>query len=64
MLDRPLDETEKILISHAAYDNLITPLHERHDTCQEEDVAILFKREDTDLLGSPLNELYAAVVNS
>jgi hypothetical protein len=63
ILDRPLDEAERVTISNEAYDDLITPLHERDDTCKEEDVAILFKRGDIDVL-SPLSNLYAVVVES
>ncbi|KAF8508733.1 hypothetical protein BU17DRAFT_70732 [Hysterangium stoloniferum] len=63
ILDQPLNEAEKIAISHDTYEDLITPLHERSDTCKEEDVAILFKKSESDVL-SPLNSLYTAVVES
>ncbi|KAF8509654.1 hypothetical protein BU17DRAFT_70361 [Hysterangium stoloniferum] len=47
ILDQPLNETEKIAISHDTYRELITPLHERNETCKEEDVAILFKKSES-----------------
>ncbi|KAF8512677.1 hypothetical protein BU17DRAFT_53952, partial [Hysterangium stoloniferum] len=63
ILNQPLNEAEKIAISHDAYEDLITPLYESNDTCKEEDVAILFKKSESDVL-SPLNNLYKAVVES
>jgi len=50
-------------ISYDTYQELITPLHELNDTCKEEDVAILFKKSEVDVL-SPLYRFYKAVVES
>jgi len=63
MLNKPLEEHEKIPISRKAYQDLISPLYETKDTCKEEDVAILFKKSVSDVF-SPLTNLYPTVAQN
>lgn len=63
ILEKPLDETEKIAISPESYQDLISPFHETSDMCKEEHVAILFKKGENDFF-SPLSILQLAVIQS
>ena len=61
-MDRPLDESEKVPISALAFQELINPAIYSTDYCTEEDVKILFRKADGDVV-YPLTQVFAAVLS-
>lgn len=61
ILNEPLTEAEKVPISTEAYEGLISPPHEAVDFCHKADVAVLFKKAESNTL-SPLMPLYTTAI--